>query len=363
VAEYLTIWKEYEETAKQLGPYMSLKVELCRDPAAWDAYVREAPGASNCHLWRWKQVIEQTYGHYTYYLMGTRGAEVQGVLPLARMKSRIFGHFLVSLPFVNYGGVLASTEDAWQALLEKATELARELDVQHVELRQGTTLGGNWKETTAKVAMVVQLPKTADELWGSLSSRLRNKVRNAQKHGIIARWGGTELVGSFYSVFAVNMRDLGTPVYPRSWFENVYRAAHEDSKILTLWKNSQPVAATMVTTFRDGVELPWIASIPQERKSYSTVLLYWTALEWAVRNGYLRVDLGRCTPGGGVYQFKKQWNCTENLLHWYYWLAPGVPLPHLRPDNPRYRLAVRLWRHFPLTLTNWLGPRIVRSIP
>ena len=133
--------------------------------------------------------------------------------------------------------------------------------------------------------------------------------------------------------------------------------------MLTLWDGGDPVAGTVITTFRDAVELPWIASLPEERKHYSTVLLYWTALEWAVENGFRSVDLGRCTPGGGTYQFKRQWECEERPLRWYYWLAPGVPLPNLRPDNPRYRLAIRVWQKLPLGVANWLGPRIVRSIP
>ena len=136
-----------------------------------------------------------------------------------------------------------------------------------------------------------------------------------------------------------------------------------DARILTLFDEGNPVATTLITNFRELVELPWIASAPEARKQYSTVLLYWTALEWAISQGYSRVDLGRCTPGGGVYEFKRQWQCEEVPLHWYYWLAPGVRTPELRPSNPRFRLAVRVWQKLPLGVANWLGPRIVRSIP
>lgn len=342
---------------------MPLKIDECADPTTWDAYVHESRAASQYHLWRWRRVIEETYGHSSHYLAATVDGQIQGVLPLVAIRSRLFGGFLVSLPFLNYGGILASTEEAQNALLDYAIELARRLGMRHVELRQGNPRDLNWQEASPKVAMIVPLPRTPDEILGKLSSRLRNKIRNASKSGLVTRWGGSDLVKDFYSVFAVNMRNLGTPVYPRAWFENVMRFVGPDCRILTLWKDGRPAAATLITTFRDFVELPWIASLPEERKLQSTVLLYWTALEWAVENGYSRVDLGRCTPGGGTYQFKRQWNCDEVKLHWYYWLAPGVALPQLRPENPRYRVAIWLWRHLPLGVANRLGPRIVRSIP
>ncbi len=342
---------------------MNLAIEVCRDQTAWDAYVHQAPAASAYHPWAWKTVIEETYGHPSHYLAAVSNRGIQGVLPLVAMKSRLFGHFLVSLPFVNYGGLVASSAGAGELLLERAAGLATELGAQHVELRQGSVAGISWQEVMAKVAMVVPLPHTTEDLWNGLSSRLRNKIRHARKHGLECRWGGSELVDSFYSVFAINMRNLGTPVYPRRWFENVCSRLGPAIRILTLWKEGRAVAGTLIYCYRDAAEMPWIASTPEARGDYSTVLLYWIALEWAIQNGYRSMDLGRCSPGSGTHRFKQQWMAEERPLHWYYWLAPGVPVPHLRPDNPRYRLAIRLWQKLPLFVANRLGPRIVRSIP
>jgi serine/alanine adding enzyme len=340
-----------------------MRVELCKDGKIWDSHVESAPGSSHSHLWNWKQVIEDTYGHSTYYLMAVDNGAIRGVLPLARIRSWLFGNFMVSLPFMSYGGVLASDVDAQAQLAAKAVELAREFGDRHIELRQGDTWEGGWVGVSVKVAMIVPLPPTKEDLWRSLSGRLRNKVRTAQKQGLIGRWQGSSAISDFYQVFATNMRNLGTPVYPRRWFENICRLFPHQSRVLTLYEGSCPVASTFVTCFGDTVELPWIASVPQARRFYSTALLYWTALKWAVENGYRRVDLGRCTPGSGVYQFKRQWQCIEKPLHWYYWLAPGASVPHMRPDNPRFRLAIKAWRRLPLWLANSLGPRIVRSIP
>jgi serine/alanine adding enzyme len=340
-----------------------MKTEFFINPSCWDAYVNSHPDASVYHRWYWGQVVEQTYGHKAYYLAATEGETLWGALPLVFMKSRIFGDFLVSTPFSSYGGVLSNIPEARSLLLEKAVELAQELGARHVELRQGDPCEVGWKETSAKVRMEVELPGRAEELWKRLSTGMRNKVRNAQKNKLEIEWHAQEAVGEFYSVFAKNMRDLGTPVYPKIWFENLCRQFTGQVRIIILRDGGEPVAAGFVTLFRDVAELPWSASLRESRKKYSAVAMYWALLEWASQNGYRRVDLGRCTPGSGTYEFKRHWPCKEIPLRWYYWLSPGTPLPQLRPENPRYRWATQMWRKLPVAVANWLGPRIVRAIP
>ncbi len=346
-----------------LSTTTAMKVAICQDPALWDAYVETVPGAHNCQRWAWKQAVEETYRHQGYYWMATLDGAIQGVLPLVLIESRLFGRCLVSVPFATYGGVLASSQEAQQALLTAATELAGQLKARCVELRQGEPWGGGWVDGSSKVAMMVPLATSLEDIWRSLSSRLRNKVRRAEKEGLRCYWGAKEMVDDFYSVFAINMRNLGTPVYPRAWFLNLCQFHPGSSQILILRDGERPVAATFVTWFRGMVELPWIASLAEGRNKYATELLYWTALKWAVERGFRRLDFGRCAPGGGVHRFKQQWLCQEQRLHWYYWLAPGARLPEMHANNPRYRLAVRVWQHLPMSVANWLGPRVVRSIP
>jgi FemAB-related protein (PEP-CTERM system-associated) len=340
-----------------------MNVEICNDRAAWDAYVASMPEASNYHRWGWKEAIEETFGHDTYYLSAVDCGEISGVLPLVHMKSRLFGNFLVSMPFFSYGGVLASNAEARELILAKAAEIGGELGVSHIELRQCSAQPMAWREATPKVTMELPLPARVEDLWKGLSSGMRNKVRNGQKGGFRIEWGGAEAVGTFYKVFSTNMRNLGTPVYPQAWFANLCKYFPEEVKILTLWDGEQAVASGIITCYGKTLELPWSATLPESRKKHSAILMYWTLLEWAITNGFSRADFGRCTKGSGVYEFKKHWNSVERPLHWYYWLAPGTPVPELRPDNPRYRVATKMWKHLPLGIANLLGPRIVRSIP
>jgi FemAB-related protein (PEP-CTERM system-associated) len=289
---------------------------------------------------------------------------MQGALPLIHISSRLFGDCLVSMPFFSYGGVIANSPEARDVLLAGAVELGRKLRVSHLELRQGQfQLADGWYDRTPKVSMALNVPTDSESLLRNLSPRLRNKVRNGQKRELQVQFGGIELVKTFYAVFSASMRDLGTPTYPREWFENVCKEFPDDTKIVTIREKNQPIASGIITIYRNAVEFPWYATTQESRKSNSTLSMYWALLEWAISNGYERVDFGRCTKGSGVYEFKRQWNCEERPLHWYYWLAQGDQVPELRPDNPRFRFAINVWKRLPIGVANILGPRISCSLP
>jgi serine/alanine adding enzyme len=340
-----------------------MKVEVCNNSTVWDAYVEAFPDAGNYHRWIWKRVIEETFGHPGHYLAAVTDGTIQGVLPLIEVRSRLFGPCMVSMPFFSHGGVVAHSVEARTGLLVKAEELAQELGVRHIELRQDRECEMGWRSENTKVVMGLPLPASVEELLGSFPGKLRNRIRHSEKQGFQLREGGVEAVGDFYSIFAVNMRHLGTPVYPRAWFENICRSVPDRVRVLSAWEGNRATAAAFLIGFRDTLEVPWSASLPDSRKKYSAMWLEWKMLEWAVRSGYRWMDLGRSTPGSSSYAFKRQWTKHERPLHWYYWLAPGVPLPELRKENPRYRWATKVWQRLPLAITNRLGPRIVRSIP
>ncbi len=253
-----------------------MKVELTSDRQAWDTFVSNNPRASNYHRWPWLQVVEQTYGHKPFYLSAIEDDRIVGVLPLSLIDSRVFGRHLVSVPFFSYGGVLANTDQAIDALLTSATERGKELNVRHIELRQGHELSTAWTGVAPKVTMESELPANVDELLGRLSPKMRKRIRYSRNHGLEARWGGPEAITEFYPIFATNMRNLGTPVYPRSWFENICREVPGEIRILTIYDSGKPVAAGFISLFRGTVELPWAASIPEARDKFSTLLLYWS---------------------------------------------------------------------------------------
>lgn len=340
-----------------------MNIELARNREPWDAYVESAAPESLYHRWVWRDVIEETFGHQPYYLTAVEDGAIRGVLPLVRIRSRLFGSSLISIPFFSYGGVVADTEAAREGLLAKAAELGRELGVRHIELRQGDESPMSWPMASAKVTMEIQLPGTIEEYFNQLSTSRRKKLRYGLKRGLRAEWGSGEAVPMFYKIFATNMRNLGTPVYPIAFFENQIRRLRGNIRILSLWDDAKPVAASFVTSHRDSLELPWAASLPESRKKEAPMIMYWALIEKGIEEGFRKIDLGRCSPGGGTYDFKRHWNPVERPLHWYYWLGTNASIPQPRPDDPKFKLATSVWKRLPLVIANGLGPRLVRSIP
>ncbi|MEO8443854.1 MAG: FemAB family XrtA/PEP-CTERM system-associated protein [Gammaproteobacteria bacterium] len=331
--------------------------------AAWDAFAHSAPGATLYHQTAWQRIFALEFGWDTHYLEARGQEGLEGILPLVRLRSRLFGDFLVSLPYVNYGGVVAQTEAADRLLTEAAVDLAGSLGVSHMELRELRPRAATWPARTDKVGMQATLAGTEEAHWSTLPSKLRSQIRRPQKAGATTRIGGAELLPAFYAVFARNMRDLGTPVYARSFFTTVARELPEFVDVVIVELAGKPVAAGFLIHFAGRTEIPWASSLRSVNRLGVNMLLYWACLQRAIERGSTVFDFGRSTVDSGTYQFKRQWGAEPVPHYWHYWLRGGGELPRLNPSNPKFALAIAAWQRLPLWLANGLGPHIVRNLP
>jgi FemAB-related protein (PEP-CTERM system-associated) len=332
-------------------------------PDVCDAYVRSHPHATPYHLHAWLGLIERAFGHRGVSLAAETDGRIAGVLPVVFFDSRIFGRFAVSVPFVNYGGVLADTPEAEQALLARAVEEATRAGCTHLELRHA---GQHFPALAAKrhkVAMVLGLADSVDGQWNGLDRKVRNQVRKGEKSALTIEHGGIELVPAFYTVFARNMRDLGTPVYGIRFFEEVCRTFPEQTRVFVVRANGQPVASSIVHWLGTVIQVPWASALREANSLSANVFLYWQMVKYAVEHGFKAFDFGRSTPNEGTFHFKKQWGAEPMPLVWEYWTSPGHAMPDLSPANPKFDLAIRVWQRLPVGLTTVIGPPIVRNIP
>jgi serine/alanine adding enzyme len=339
-----------------------LRVSLAasHDQHAWDAFVGASGDLAGYHAWGWRGVFENAFGHEPVYLIAHQGEEVAGLLPLVQIKSLLFGNSLTSLPFLNYGGVMADTADVGEALVAAAGDQARQRKCQHVELRHVARQFPNLPCKTHKVAMHLPLTPT---IWDDLDRKVRNQVRKAEKSGLVVERGGEQLLADFYAVFARNMRDLGTPVYSRRLFEEVLRTFPERAQLHIVRLNGQPIAAGLTYRTASMVQLPWASSIREFNSLCANVLLYWDAIQFAQSTGAGVFDMGRSTPNEGTFKFKAQWGAEPVPLHWEYQLSSDGRLPDVSPANPKFQLAIALWQKLPLGVATRVGPMIVRAIP
>ncbi len=330
--------------------------------AEWTGYVDANLAATGYHDWRWREVFASAFGHATVYFAARRDGDVVGVLPTVLLDSWLFGRALVSLPFLNYGGIVADDGEAARALLTTAGQFAERRKCAYLELRHTAQLFQDLPCRRHKVAMLLPI-QSPDHMWDGFDRKVRNQVRKAEKSGLAASTGGLELLDDFYAVFARNMRDLGTPVYSRTFFARMLTTFPDRMRVHIVRRDQTPVAGGLTFRTRSTLEIPWASSVRDYNALCPNHLLYWHVLQSAATHGCTRFDFGRSTPHEGTYKFKEQWGAQPLPLCWEYGLLAGRQLPNASPSNPKYSRAIALWRKLPLRVANAIGPRIVRSIP
>lgn len=349
-------------TAIQLGTRRSLMViRVGEDAGEWNRFVLQRPESTYAHAWGWREVLRDALRHECVYMAAVDDeGEWQGVLPLVRVKSRIFGTYLVSLPFVNYGGPLGSLA-AQRALAAAAVDLASNSRVDMLELRGGTGEFERMTVSTRKVTVLLEMKESAEALWKWFPSKLRSQIRRAQKEQMEVRFG-PEQVDAFYQVFARNMRDLGTPVLPKAFFQSIARSLRENALIGVVYDDGVPVAGGVGFVWNDRFEITWASSLREYNRKSPNMLLYWSFMEQAIERGVRVFDFGRCTPGGNTHRFKLQWGGESVELPWSQWSAKGVSSTP-SPERPIYQLATKVWSRLPVPVANRLGPVLARQLP
>lgn len=356
------------DTIREIQP-VDITIAGDWDAAAWDDFAIKAGAEGHFHAYAWRNVIWQALKHRPHYLIARRQGEVTGILPLFEVSSRLFGRSLISVPFLNGGGVLADEDASAVALLRHAHNLMQSGGFRYAELRHRTPypLINDIICRQHKVAMRLRLPDDADQLFGSFKAKLRSQIRRPAKAGGRAQLiNGRNVVrrdlDSFYQIFAENMRDLGTPVFPKSLFQETVAAFGERAWLGIVWMDGHPAAAGLMVGFGEAIEMIWASSLRCFNRLSVNMLLYWEALRTAIEQGFRTFDFGRCTPEGPTYRFKAQWGAKPFPLPWYY-LGTKENIPDISPNNPRFHLAIRAWRRLPIPIANRLGPVIARSLP
>ena len=338
------------------------------DRGAWDAYVRKHAEGTLFHLFGWADVMRGAYGHATYFLMLVSGQRVLGVLPLVHLRHAIFGNGLVSLPFLDGGGILADDREAEESLLAEGIKLGQQVGARYVELRHERALescsstGLPATTSSHKVRMLLRLPASSAMLLKSFKSKLRSQVSKALKEGFTTRVGGLELLEDFYRIFLVNMRDLGSPVHSVELMRCSLAAFPEHARIIVVYRSTEPVAAALVIGFGSVLRNPWASSLRKYASLGPNMLLYLRILEHACDSGYEVFDFGRSSPGEGTYRFKEQWGAVPQPLHWHYLSLDGrMPDPQ-DAGKARFETAMRCWQRLPVIVTRIIGPRIRKHI-
>lgn len=329
----------------------------------WNAYVSKQPAATIHHLSEWRDLLHKTYHHESFYFLARdSNQQIVGVLPLIRLKSRLFGDLLVSMPYFQRGGAVADHPLIEQKLIQTANNQAAQLRIDYIEYRDDIPRE-KLPVQSHKVNMILSLPDSKDALWASFTAKLRAQIKRPQREKSQVLVGGEEYLDDFYKVYTRNMRDLGSPAHSKLFIKNILDSFPQSSWVIVLYLNNKPVSAGLLLGYGNTMEIPLASTIRKVNPLSMNMLLYWEALKLAIHHGYKAFDFGRSSKDAGTYRFKQQWGAQPGQLYWHYWLGETNELPSLNPSNPKYALVINIWKRLPVTLTRWLGPSIVKNIP
>ncbi len=386
-----------------------MKVETCQTSQqahdllgpAWD-WSRTQPALG------WWDALPRGLKYKPFFLVAQSNCGAKGCLPLMLVQSFLFGKFLVSLPYLNSGGLLLQAPniprtqipnpqipnqqadlpaplcDLGNALVNRAIELADTLDVKHLELRHESPFPHPAfnAERNDKVHMRLALPSDAATLMANFKSKLRSQIKKASENPFEVRFGTTELLQGFYDVFAENMRDLGTPVYSKNLFRQVLNAFSPNTlppdipentpatpnalrgqaELCVVYLNSTPAAAALLIHHLGKTEVPSASALRRFNATGANMWMYSKLLDRAIEHKSQLFDFGRSSIGSGTYKFKEQWGAKPHPATWQYYVRKGNPAD-MRPDSANKQKLIRLWQKLPITVTRWFGPSVVRGIP
>lgn len=332
------------------------------DQAAWDRYVDQHADGTFFHRYAWSQVLQNSLGYRPHYLLAERNGTLIGVLPLTHKKSALFGSALISLPFCTYGGPLGASPGVTAELAENAVALARDLNADHVELRGGVPADSAWlRRDDAYATFEKDLPPTPDAIVAAIPRKgRRHALRQSLRQGLV--FDVHDDLTDFYAVLSESYRNLGTPIFPRSYFERLLGAFPGQCQIYVATHSSKPVSASLAFTYRDHLHPLYAGGTAAARALNANDFLFYGLMCAALEQGLTRFDFGRSKAGTGSFAYKKHWGYTPRFLTYGQRLVGGTSLSDLSPANPRYRFFVGAWKRLPLPASRALGPQIIRHL-
>ncbi len=331
--------------------------------SAWDEYVYRHPLGSIFHLIAWKRVVEKAFKFEARYLFVEKNGSIRGVLPLFMVSNLLFGRSLISTPIAVYGGICADDDNIKTLLRRAACHMAERERVQYLELREQWPIAfSGFRTKQLYVTFDLELPRNLDALLRGFPRDTRYMIRKGQKNGLQAVVDNRQ-IDTFYEIYSRSFYNLGTPVFSKRLFRIVLDEFGEQCELTTVWRGEKALASVLSFRFRDWI-LPYFGgSLVESRPLAANNFMYYEVMKRALEAGVRYFDFGRSKLGSGAYAFKTQWNMRERPLPYQFFLVRKKSMPNFSPANPKFSLAISIWKTLPLPVTKILGPAMARAFP
>jgi FemAB-related protein (PEP-CTERM system-associated) len=340
---------------------LSIRSAGDEDAAAWDAFVFKSPNGTFFHRFGWRAIFQDVFGLAPYYLVAEKKGEIAGILPLVHQKSVFFGNSLIAAPFCVEGGPLAVDIETRERLDQEAIDLLYKLRAGSLEFRSRVASHAGWAvRKDLYAAFERKLSSEDEENLLAIPRKQRAVVRKSLKSGLTSEVDGT--ANALFAVYSESVRNLGTPVFPKRYFEALLKTFGLDCDVVVVREGAEPVSAVMNFYFKETVMPYYGGGRPAARRNGANDFMYWEVMRRAVARGYRRFDFGRSKAETGAFSFKKNWGFEPQWLEYEYYLLPGASMPDKNPNNPKYAALIAVWKRLPLPLANFIGPFLVRGL-
>jgi FemAB-related protein (PEP-CTERM system-associated) len=335
-----------------------VRVGVWTDPQAWDEFVLRASDGTMAHRWAWLGVVSGTYGHRVIPLAATRAGTLAGVLPLVQMRSRLFGRHLVSMPYLDAGGLCTSGDRAADNMLVLAAAKLATSSGAQLELRHTADRPIPLVPSLHKVTMLMELSGGEDAVRKRIPASRQRQVRKARRAGLTASMNGSEALADLHRILATNLRDLGSPMHRREFFRRIMGAFGEDARIVLIRERDGVIGAGLMLIQGDWAGMPWVGSLRSAFARNPNQLLYWEVFRHAIARGCRVFDFGRSSPGAGTYEAKRQWGAQPVQLYWH-----RLPGKESGSDVQRWQWGTEVWRRLPVPVASAIGAAVRGGLP
>jgi FemAB-related protein (PEP-CTERM system-associated) len=339
-----------------------MEQENCAD---WDDFVRQQSGGLPTHLFGWRQIMQNTYGYRTHYLMAQIGSQILGVAPFFIVPSRLTGKRMMTMP----GGICAANDEAAAVLLQRSLQIAAEAGLDSTVIQDSREQWAEgWQAQSNHVFRLLALPGEEEELWSQLDGNIRRQVRKARKNGLQAEVDRSgKLLPAFYEMFSRFTHQVGTPVFSYQFLHNVVQAFPGGFNIALVWHEDNPVAGYFQLEMGDTMYGMWGAALPESLNLRSAYLAMWEIMRDAIHKGFAYLDMGRSPAGSNASKFKGQWGGESapiyQLTKCENGQAQGDTVTNQVQSDQKFQMFIQLWPKLPLSLTKRLGPKLRWHIP
>ena len=339
------------------------------DPIAdpeWLAFVENSPSAEIFHHPRWLELLRSQYGYEFQACCVANGHGIEAGLPIARIKSRLTGRRLVSIPFSDVcspacapGAGPDALVDLSQALAEEARRAGLELTV-HASLPDAPDAFVQHRF----FRHLLSLDADPAEVEGRIAKSQLGAVKKARKEGLRGeRRTDRAALDAFYALHLKTRRRLGVPTQPKRFirrFEELF-----DAGLGFVWivldGEERPLAAAVFLTYNGTVTYKYSASDFSALKKRPNNLLLCEAIRWSCEAGFRSFDFGRTdSDNDGLRSFKRSWGAEEFELSYTY-LMDREPEPAPGPTR-RDRMMSAAIQRSPAVVGRLAGAALYRHV-